>query len=124
MLGSQIGDTLRVIVTAENAAGSKSATSAATAVVTTGPPVNTTLPAVSGRAEDGQTLSASTGAWAGTEPFSYTYQWELCNSAGEGCANITGATSSTYALGPGDVGDTLRVAVTAKNSVGSSTGDL
>ncbi len=121
VLGSQIGDTLRVIVTAENAAGSKSATSAATAVVTTGPPVNTTLPAISGRAEDGQTLSASTGAWAGTEPFSYTYQWELCNSAGEGCANITGATSSTYALGPGDVGDTLRVAVTAKNSVGSNT---
>jgi hypothetical protein len=119
--GSLIGDTLRVVVTAENAAGSKSATSEATAVITTGPPVNTTLPAVSGTAEDGHTLSASTGSWAGTEPFSYTYQWELCNSVGESCANISGATASTYALGPGDVGDTLRVLVTAKNSV-SSTG--
>ncbi len=120
VLGSQIGDTLRAIVTAENAAGSKSATSAVTAVITTGPPVNTALPTVSGTAEDGHTLSASTGSWAGTEPFSYAYQWELCNSSGEGCANISGATASTYALGPGDVGDTLRVVVTAKNSVGST----
>ncbi len=38
-LGSQIGDTLRAVVTAENAGGSKSATSEATAVITTGPPV-------------------------------------------------------------------------------------
>ena len=118
--GSLIGDTLRVVVTAENAAGSKSATSEATAVITTGPPVNTALPAVSGTAEDGHTLSASTGSWAGTEPFSYAYQWELCNSVGESCANISGATASTYGLGPGDVGDTLRVVVTAKNSVGST----
>ncbi len=121
VLGSQIGGTLRAVVTAENAAGSKGATSAATAVITTGPPVNTALPVVSGTAEDGHTLSASTGSWAGTEPFSYTYQWELCNSAGESCANISGATSSTYLLGHGDVGDTLRVKVTASNSGGSAS---
>ncbi len=120
VLGSQIGDTLRAVVTAENAAASKSATSEATAVITTGPPANTALPTISGTAEDGHTLSASTGSWAGTEPFSYTYQWELCNSSGESCTNISGATASTYALGPGDVGDTLRVLVTAKNSVGST----
>ncbi len=67
----------------------------------------------------GHTLSASTGSWAGTEPFSYAYQWELCNGAGEGCANISGATGTTYPLGLGDGGGTLRVLVTAKNSVGS-----
>ncbi len=120
VLGSQIGGTLRAVVTAENAAGSKGATSAATAVITTGPPANTALPVVSGTAEDGHTLSASTGSWAGTEPFSYTYQWELCNSSGESCANISGATASTYVLGLSDVGDKLRVVVTAKNSVGST----
>ncbi len=120
VLGSQIGGTLRAMVTAENAAGSKTATSETTAVITTGPPADTALPVVSGTAEDGHTLSASTGSWAGTEPFSYTYQWELCNNSGESCANISGATASTYALGPSDVGDTLRVVVTAKNSVGST----
>ncbi|HTR72809.1 MAG TPA: LamG-like jellyroll fold domain-containing protein, partial [Solirubrobacteraceae bacterium] len=120
VLGSQIGSTLRAVVTAENEAGGKSATSETTAILTTGPPVNITLSAISGKSEDGQTLSASTGEWAGTEPFSYTYQWQLCNGAGEGCANISGATASTYGLGTGDVGDTLRVLVTAKNSVGST----
>jgi hypothetical protein len=120
-LGSQIGATLRVIVTAKNAAGSKSATSGATPVITTGPPVSTELPVISGKAEDSHTLSASTGSWAGTEPFSYAYQWELCNSAGESCANISGATNSTYVLSPSDVSDTLRVVVTAKNSVGSTS---
>jgi hypothetical protein len=121
VLSSQVGGTLRAVVTASNSAGSAKATSAATAVITTGPPVNTVLPVISGRAEDGQTLSASTGSWAGTEPFSYTYQWELCSGAGESCANISGATSSSYALGRSDVGDTLRIVVTAKNSVGSSS---
>ena len=121
VLGSQIGDTLRAIITAQNAAGSKSATSEATAAITTGPPASVVLPAISGRAEDGQTLSASSGEWAGTEPISYAYQWQLCNGAGEACADISGATGSSYGLGPSDVGDTLRVAVTAKNSVGSTT---
>ncbi len=121
VLGSQIGDTLRASAKAENVAGSTSATSAATAVITTGPPVNTELPVISGTAKDGQTLSASTGSWAGTEPFSYAYQWELCNGAGEGCTSISGATGSFYGLGPEDVGHTLRIVVTANNSVGSES---
>jgi sugar lactone lactonase YvrE len=121
VLSSQVGDTLRAIVTAVNSAGSASATSEATPVVTTGPPRNKTLPAISGTARDGQTLSASTGSWAGTEPFSYTYQWELCNGSGETCSNIAGATGSSYLLGPSDVGETLRVRVTATNSVGSAS---
>jgi hypothetical protein len=120
ILNSQVGDTLRAIVTASNAAGSAKADSAVTAVIVAGPPANTELPAISGEAKEGKTLSASTGKWAGTEPFSYTYQWERCNAAGEGCANVSGATSSSYILGQSDVGDTLRVIVTAKDSVGST----
>jgi RHS repeat-associated protein len=119
VLGSQIGDTLRAIVTAENAAGSDNATSEITAVITTGRPVDIALPAISGKAEDGQVLSASSGSWAGTEPIFYAYQWQLCNSSGETCANITGATSSSFTLASDDVGDTLRIALTAENSVGS-----
>ncbi len=117
---SQLGDTLRVAVTDENPAGSKTADSEPTTAVQAGPPVNTKLPEISGTAEDGHTLSASTGSWAGTEPFSYTYQWELCNAKGEACGEIPAATGSSYGLGPSDIGDTLRVVVTAKNSVAST----
>ena len=118
---AQVGGTLRAAVTAENEAGSKSANSEPTVVATEGPPVNLTLPAVSGTAEEGQTLHTSKGTWAGTEPYSFTYQWELCNSAGESCTGIAGATSSNYSLTANDVGDTLRAVLTAKNSVGSTS---
>ena len=117
VLNSQVGDTLRAVVTASNLAGSAKATSGATAAITTGPPVNTELPAISGTPREGETLSASTGAWAGGEPFSYTYQWESCNSLGDSCSSIAGATSSTYELTASSAGNTLRIVVTAKNAV-------
>jgi alpha-tubulin suppressor-like RCC1 family protein len=120
VIGTQLGDALRGVVTGENAAGKASASSAETATVAVGPPVNTALPVISGKAEEGQTLSASTGAWAGTEPFIYTYQWKTCNSSGESCSNISGATSSAYKLTSSSVGKTLRIVVTAKNSVEST----
>ncbi len=118
---AQVGGTLRAAVTAENEAGSKSINSEPTVVATEGPPVNLTLPAVSGAAEEGQTLHTSKGTWAGTEPYSFTYQWELCNSAGEGCTDIAGATSSNYSPTANGVGDTLRAVLTAKNAVGSTS---
>src|ERR1700691_6041767 len=116
----QVGHTIRVKVTAKNSAGEATATSAATATVAAAAPADTALPAVSGTTKEGETLSASTGSWAGTEPFSYTYQWRSCNSSGESCSNISGATSSTYKLTSISVGKTLRIVVTAKNSVSST----
>ncbi|HEY8726851.1 MAG TPA: LamG-like jellyroll fold domain-containing protein, partial [Gaiellaceae bacterium] len=62
-----------------------SATSNATAAVTASPPVNTGLPVVSGSAVEGQSLSASSGSWSGTAPFSYAYQWRRCDAAGAAC---------------------------------------
>jgi alpha-tubulin suppressor-like RCC1 family protein len=119
---SEVGDTLRAIVTASNSAGSTKATSAATATLTTGPPVNIGLPAIAGKAEEGQVLTASTGEWGGGEPITYTYKWQSCNSKGESCSTISGATSSTFSLTASYVGKTLRVIVTAKNSIGSTEG--
>jgi hypothetical protein len=116
----QVGHTIRVKVTAKNSASEATATSSATATVVAAPPVITALPAVSGTTKEGETLSAGTGSWAGTEPFSYTYQWRSCNSSGESCSNISGATSSTYKLTSISVGKTLRIVVTAKNSVSST----
>jgi len=85
-----------------------------------GAPYNTAVPAVSGELLVGQTLSASTGNWSAVPSSSYTHQWQHCNSSGESCSNVSGATSATYSLGRADVGYTLRVVVTATNSGGSA----
>jgi thermitase len=83
-------------------------------------PVNSSLPAISGTAQDGQTLTGSSGTWSGA-PTAYAYQWQRCDSAGGGCAAISGATAPTRAATSADVGSTLRVAVTASNAGGSGT---
>lgn len=87
----------------------------------TAPPASTSAPVVSGTAQQGQTLSASVGTWSGG-PTSYAYQWNRCNSAGAGCAAITGATAPTYTLmAAADIGATINVTVTASNSIGSGS---
>jgi hypothetical protein len=85
------------------------------------PPENTGLPVVSPTVPVQGTLEAAThGIWA-NEPTSYTYQWERCNAAGEGCEPISGASGSKYTPITGDVGHALVVTVTAKNEAGSSS---
>ncbi len=84
------------------------------------PPVNTGMPTVTGLPQAGQTLTATNGNWSGTQPISYSYQWMRCDSGGAGCNAITGATSVSYAVTGADVGSTLKVMVTATNSVGSA----
>jgi hypothetical protein len=118
-VSSQVGSTLKVIVTATNSAGSAAATSAASAVISAGPPVNQSLPTISGSATQGQTLTASTGTWGGTGPFTYTYEWRRCDGNGSNCTAV--GTGPSYALQSGDVGSTMRVAVTASNTAGSAT---
>ena len=117
---ADVGSTMRAVVTATNAAGSATQTSSQTAVVAANPPVNTNPPAVSGTARDGQTLTATAGSWTGTPTISYAYQWQRCNALGASCADVGGATASTYALAPADVGSTMRAVVTATNAAGSA----
>jgi hypothetical protein len=119
VVAADVGSTLRVVVTASNSVGSAPATSAASAVVTAGPPVNATLPAITGSTAQSQTLSASTGTWTGTAPITYTYEWRRCDSAGANCTAI--ATGASYTLLAADIGSTMRVAVTATNAAGSAT---
>jgi alpha-tubulin suppressor-like RCC1 family protein len=83
-------------------------------------PTNTSLPAISGTVTQGQTLTASTGAWS-DYPTSYAYRWDRCVASGAICADIGGATSGTYVLALGDVGSTMRVIVTATNAYGSTS---
>ena len=85
-------------------------------------PANTAAPAVSGTAQQGQTLNASAGSWTGSTPMTYGYQWRRCNASGGACENVAGAGAS-YALAAADVGATIRVRVTATNSAGSANAD-
>jgi hypothetical protein len=117
---SDVGDTVDVVVTASNAAGTASADSQPTSTVTPPPPSNTAAPAISGTPTEGDTLSASSGAW-NNGPTSYAYQWQDCNSSGSSCTNIANATMSDYAVRASDVGDTIRVRVTASNASGSAS---
>ncbi len=122
--GNDVGDTLRVRVTAINADGNATADSAVTAVVTDvaspAAPKNTAPPAITGTARVGQTLTSSTGSWSGS-PDSYAYQWLRCDSDGSNCGTITGATAKTYLVRLADIGFRLRVRVTAKNEKGTAT---
>jgi hypothetical protein len=117
-----LGHRLRVIVTATNSAGTKSQNSPLSPVVKAAPtnaPVNTTRPSISGSAVEGNTLTASNGTWNGSTPITYTYQWVRCDVSGAGCHNISDATSQTYTPTSLDVGTTVRVLVTATNSISS-----
>jgi hypothetical protein len=124
LLSSDVGHTIRVLVTASNAVGpSAPASSPVTEVVeaqSTGAPTNRSLPTIHGSAEEGQTLSASTGTWTG-DPTSYEYEWEDCDESGGSCSEISKAHSSSYKLLSSDVGHTIRVVVTAKNASGSAS---
>ena len=125
LTAGDVGDTIRSVVTATNTGGSTSATSVQTAPVADpppappAPPANTAAPVVTGTAMQGDTLTTSTGSWSGS-PAGYSYQWLDCNSSGAACANVAGATSSSYTLTAGDVGDTIRSIVTATNTGGST----
>ena len=122
---SDVGHTMRVVVTATNGGGSTVATSVASASVAAVPPpppsapVNAVLPTIGGTTTEGQTLTATAGTWSGS-PTSFGYQWQDCNSSGTSCSNKSGATSASYVLSASDVGHTMRVVVTATNGGGST----
>jgi hypothetical protein len=83
----------------------------------TGLPVNTSLPTITGAAKVAQTLTASPGTWTGSP--TYTYYWRRCKTCGNACATITGNTRR-YLILRADVGSTLRMQVFATNAAGTS----
>jgi hypothetical protein len=116
-----VGQTLRVVVTATNAGGSGTANSAATDVIAPyAPPENVTPPAIAGTTTQGWTLTASTGTWT-RSPSSLVAQWLRCDGTGDQCSDIDGASGTTYVISEDDVGHTLRVRITATNAVGSTS---
>ena len=120
---ADIGRRLIATVVATNTGGdSFEEPSNPTDPVVAGPPPPPALqlaPTISGNALQGQTLTAAPGVWSNS-PTGYQYQWERCTSAGAGCANIAGASTSAYRLTAADVGRRLVVAVVAVNAGGHS----
>lgn len=81
-------------------------------------PVNLSAPVNSGAdVYVGTTRSCTTGSWSGNPTPTYSYQWR---NAG---VDIGGATSSTYVLQAGDIGDSILCRVTATNTEGVVTHD-
>jgi hypothetical protein len=117
---ADVGSRLRVRVTATNADGATTVASNPTPVIV-GPPVNTSIPLVTGSALVGGVATAEPGRWVGRQPIAFSYAWLRCNNAGGECAAIAGATGRSYRVAASDVGHKLRVNVTARNAVGSVT---
>ena len=120
-VAADLGKTLRVAVTATNDAGAATSTSAQTASVTAGAPVNVDLPTISGPLpRDGELYSLALGTWAGTAPLVHDRQWLRCNASGSACTPISGEITDDYRLAGADVGKTLRVEITTTNAYGTA----
>jgi hypothetical protein len=95
---------------------------------TTGPPVSTVEPIVTGSPGVGKTLTTTNGTWSTSATF--TYEWLRCVKGYKGCVNlpgevtytvIPGATAATYTPVAADVGHVLVARVTASNAAGSAS---
>ena len=119
------GRFVRLRVTATNLSGSSTAFSYEQ-LITKYAPVALTIPVISGSATVDNTLTALTTVgtyWKNTTtnsgdtaPDSFTYRWYW----GDTGDNI-GTNSSTYTVQPSDIGHTIRVEVTAKNTGGEAS---
>jgi hypothetical protein len=112
-------------ITVQDAAGNSSVVYDGT-ISTHNAPVNGSLPGIEAsdpQATIGTQLSATNGAWeapTGAGTIDYTGQWVRCNTEGNNCQPVSGATTSSYTIASADTASTLRYQVTAKNNAGST----
>ncbi len=106
-----VGQLLRIRITATNTNGTGTVFAAQTTVAMVG--YNSVAPVVRGNFVVGQTLEATDGTWS--SPFAITlgFQWFSAGSA------ITGAVSPTFTLGDAQIGKVITVTVTASTIQGS-----
>ena len=109
------GQNISCFVRAVNAAGTSGFATSANVTISSAPqgPANTSLPIITGTAEQGQTLTCSNGSWTGSPTF--TRVWKRNGT------NIGGATGTTYVVTAADVGQAITCTVTATNGAGSAS---
>ena len=115
---ADVGKTIKVGVSfTDDADNEESLTSSATVAVVARPNSPATgLPTISGAAQVGETLTASTsgiGDADGLDNATFSYQWIADNS------DIAGATDSTYPLVSGDEGKSVKVRVSFTDDRGN-----
>jgi hypothetical protein len=127
---ADVGHTIRVQETGSNGPDVSAPVVSGPTVVVRIVPVGvnyTRQPVISGRPVIGQTLRVSDGAWTGTPPITFTYQWQRCggvlNPGGKSftivCVDIPGATQNTYTVTSADAGRVMLAYVTGTNSASS-----
>jgi hypothetical protein len=113
------GATTLLVATGGTALGSSSA-----AEYEYGHPAPQSAPVITGTAQVGQKLTTTNGTWTSATTISlYGYGWQRCDTAGNHCAAISGATANTYTLADADQGHTIRAVVTAVNANGPTTAE-
>ena len=112
---ADIGKLITVAITASNAGGGPVGPvgSAAAGPVLPLLPANATPPTITGTAQQGQVLTVTPGTWTPVQSL-ITEQWEDCTTLV--CTPIPGEIGTTYTVGAGDVGHTIRVLETDSNA--------
>jgi hypothetical protein len=107
LTAADVGKTISVTVTGTKAGYTTAATTSARTgtVMALNPVLTAPVPAITGTAKVGSTLTAAPGTW-GPAPVTLTHQWKANGIA------IAGATASTYKPAAADLGKTLTVTVT------------
>ena len=124
LAAADVGATIRVRVTAtDSTPESTEAESDATMPIAAPPPPDaapqiTALPALSGTARVGQTLSRTDATVTGNPEPTVVHRWQRC--AGLTCSNIGSETGDTYELSTADAGRVIRVLTTAQNRAGTA----
>ncbi len=93
-------------------------------LVTNLPPVNNTLPALSGGTAVGTTFTTTAGDWSDPEgdAISYSYQWQRADDdSGTNSVDITDATTNSHTATTDDAHKYLRAAVTATDAPGAES---
>lgn len=118
LTAADIDATVRVVVTASNWLGRRSAASTPTAVVLPVPPILVAPPQIRGRPQVGRTLTSDVGAWTSSRPLTYKVRWELCGDTH--CRSISGSPGRSLLLRASALERHVQVVVTATNPGGST----
>ena len=119
---SDVGKTIRIVVTASNSAGRASAASSPTGTIAAAgtAPSATKQPNPHGSAQVGQTVTVDNGSWSGTTPITYRLPVAALHDRRD-LHRHRRRDEVLVRAGRGDIGYRLRATVTARNSVGSAS---
>jgi hypothetical protein len=118
---ADIGFSIRVWITGTNIAGSDVGITNHTYPVVDKQhfsPSVSAEPVVGGTVALGRQLTANVGSFDGDSPIKTSFVWQRCDATGSDCHTIPKASKVTYTPTSADLGDTLKITVTATNAYG------